>query len=108
MFDITIPAEDLYQVLSNPDCDPVLIVENMFECPLAVIENPALSLLLLENPCLIQNAVALYPNCRLELINHRGCDPEHPITKAAIAINADIQLYIDAMEDSIDPNYYPR
>ena len=50
-----------------------------------------------EDSELINNAVEEHFNSPNDLLNLEGCDPEHPVTQAAIAINTEMQDRLDTL-----------
>jgi hypothetical protein len=102
---------DLYQALLDPNCNPAFMAEYLFYCPRAALDNVAIDLLLFEDLDLISKAVKHCPVCSLDEIDVAGLDPDHEITQAAIALNAEIQICLDAADEdnegawrwSVDP-----
>lgn len=80
-----------YRLLPNPDCPVEIIEEWMFYFPSLAIANPALDLWLLAYPDLIKKAAKNRFASPFDLIDLDGLDPDHSVTKEAIAINTELQ-----------------
>lgn len=73
------------------DTNSQFMIEHMFDCLQDSINNPAFDV------DLIPAAVEYYLSNPNDLIDLEGCDPDHPATQAAIALNKDHQEWLDTM-----------
>jgi hypothetical protein len=73
------------------DANSQFMIEHMFDCLQDSINSPAF------DTDLIPAAVEYYLNNPHTFVGIEGCDPDHPATQAAIAINIEHQECIDTM-----------